>query len=95
MPGIRSLHDFIFVRHPRTGDVMVRVRELCHEGIAQLSSMKLANGHLAAEVAIPNEHKTYRSCGLIKELSSAKRAHLVQMYRDFIPHDRHLNFLLP
>ena len=69
MPGIRTYHDFLFARIPLTGDSECRVREYCHEGSLTKSTMKVANGHLSSEVAIPDASMSYASCGLIKEIT--------------------------
>ena len=65
IPGIRTFHDFLFAHNP-TADAECRVREHCHEGTLRKSTMKVANGHLASEVAIPDATLSYLSCGLIK-----------------------------
>ena len=65
IPGIRTFHDFLFARNP-TADAECRVRKHCHKGTLLKSTMKVANGHLASEVAIPDATLSYLSCGLIK-----------------------------
>ena len=95
MPGKRSLHDFVFAKNPTTGDAMVQVRDLCYDGPLQQSTIKVASGHQASDLAIPMSSSSYRARGLIKEISSSKMAHLKQMYNNFIAPDRHLDILPP
>ena len=38
LPGIRSLHDFVTVKHILTGEVIMHVRELCYTGTLQLKN---------------------------------------------------------
>ena len=53
IPGIQSFHDFVFACNPLTGDAECRVRERCHKGTLNMSPLKIASGHSASEVAIP------------------------------------------
>ena len=95
MPGIRGLHDFVFAKNPKTGDVMARVHELCYEGLLKDSTIKVASGHLASDLVIPTPSFTYQAQGLINDISSLKLAHLVQMFNNFIDSNHRLDFLPP
>ena len=95
MPGIRGLHDFVFAKNPSTGDTMVRVHELCYDGPLKDSTIKVASGHLASDLVIPTPSLTYQAQGIIKDISSSKLAHLVQMYKHFIDSNHRLDFLPP
>ena len=77
----------------RTGDSECCVREYCHEGSLTKSTMKVVNGHMSSEVAIPDASMLYASCGLIKDISTTKWANLVQPYNSFISDDKLLEAL--
>jgi hypothetical protein len=55
LPGVRSLHDFVCVRKPSTGNAHVRVRDVCYEGAIRDSSIKVARGCRPTENVIPGE----------------------------------------
>ena len=95
MPGIRGLHYFVFAKNSSTGDAMVRVRELCYNGPLKDSTIKVASGRLASDLVIPTPSFTYLAQGIIKDISSSKLAHLVQMYKNVIDSIRRLDFLPP
>lgn len=95
LPGVRSLHDFVCARRPRTGNAHVRVRNVCYEGSIRDAPIKVSRGHLPSENAIPGEEASYLSGGLKKEVSATKQADLLTMYNSFIPYDRRPNFLPP
>ena len=42
LPGIRALHDFVIVKHILSGDVIMRVRQLCYTGSFESTKMRLA-----------------------------------------------------
>ena len=44
LPGVRSLHDFVCVRKPSTGNANVRVRNVCFEGSIRDTRIKVATG---------------------------------------------------
>lgn len=87
-PGIRSLHDFLFMKNSVTGRVTAKTRSLCYTG----SSMQILHGRDTDNI-IPNESQSYSSLNKTRSLSKSKVEHLKQMYRDFIPLERHLPFL--
>ena len=81
LPGIRSLHDFVFTKN---SVVVAKVQNFCYVGPFQD----------ATESVIPDsESKSYKSLGKLRSLSESKRKHLEQMSKDFIPNDRWLPFL--
>ena len=89
LPGIRSLHDFVFVCNPGC-DAKMKARSLCYTGQIQDTEFHVKRGHCLQESAIPTDN--YKSRGLIHPISAAKHAHLQQMCNNFIPPERHLPF---
>ena len=51
LPGIRDLHDFIFVRHSGS-DVNLRVRAVCYTGTIEESNIHVKRGYELATSAI-------------------------------------------
>ena len=90
LPGIRSLHDFVMVRSPTTGDAATRVRDYCYEGALREAPIGIAAGHSASEDAFPTQ--SYSQSGSLRPLSSAKISHLKQMMDNFIPRERQMSF---
>ena len=92
--GIRSLHDFIYVTNPVTSVVLAKVRKFCYAGSFQQSPSHVLRGRDVKESVIPDlETNNYCVLELTKTLTETKLKHLKQMYRDFIPSNRHLMFL--
>jgi len=60
-------------------------------GMFENAPIYVHEGKDVDECTIPDQD--YASQGNLRPLSESKRKHLEQMYRDFIPSDRHLNFL--
>ena len=89
--GIRNSHDFLFTRHAATNVLVVKARSLCYTGMFENAPIHVHEGKDVDECAIADQD--YASRGKLRPLSESKRKHLEQMYRDFIPSDRHLNFL--
>ncbi len=95
LPGIRSLHDFIYVRHPITSSVVARTRKLCRSGLFQQSTGHVLTGRDPSDVAIPDPvNCSYATLRKTRPLTDSKLKHLEQMSRDFIHPDRHLSFLI-
>jgi hypothetical protein len=44
LPGIRSLHDFIFVKNPVTNTVLAKVRKICATGDFESAAIRVVNG---------------------------------------------------
>ena len=44
LPGIRSLHEFVFVKNSVTNEVISRVRDSCFEGAFQNSRIHIISG---------------------------------------------------
>ena len=94
LPGIRSLHDFVFTKNSVTNKVVAKVRKFCYAGPFQDATIHVVSGRDATESVIPNEeNESYKSLGILRSLSESKRKHLEQMSKNFIPHDRWLPFL--
>lgn len=91
-PGIRSLHDFLFMKNTVTGTVTAKTRRLCYTGSFSNATMHVLTGNEHLNV-IPGEAQSYKSLNKTRNLSASKMTHLTQMYRDFIPEDRHLALL--
>ena len=91
--GIRSLHDFLFAKNAATGMVTAKTRTLCYVGSFQDATMHILRGR-DAENIIPDESQSYSSLNKTRTLSTTKMEHLRQMYRDFIPVERHLPLIL-
>ena len=91
LPGIRSLHDFLIVRHPVSADAIMKVREHCFKDSFQETTMKLVKGRTAAERAMPSIDDTYKKRGKVGQISSVKTHHLQQMYSSYVPVERHPN----
>ena len=94
LPGICSLHDFIFTKNPATDKVIAKVRKNCYAGTFENASIHVVAGQNGTENAIPNqEFANYSILGKLKPLSDSKHKNLDQMYKDFILADLRLPFL--
>ncbi len=94
LPGIRSLHDFVFVKNPADDAVVAKVRKNCFSGTFDNTTMHVANGRNISENCIPSSASDcYAALHKVKSLSDTKLKHLQQMYRDFVPTDRCLPFI--
>lgn len=92
-PGIRGLHDFLFIKNAVTGTVTARTRTLCYTGSFQGATMHIVRGGYAGNI-IPDGSQSYSSLNKTRTLSSSKMDALKQMYRNFIPVERHLPLIL-
>ncbi len=91
LPGIRSLHYFVVVKNPITNEAKLRVRDDCYEGAFQNTRNQLQQGRDIEEEVIPDSNsQNYAVLGKVRELTESKYKHLQQMYKNFIPSDRHL-----
>ena len=61
LPGICALHNFVIVKHINSGDVVLRVRQLCYTGSFESSKMKIARGVSTTLEAIPQESDLYKA----------------------------------
>ena len=94
LPGIRSLHDFIYVKHPVTNSVVAKVRKNCATGSFENSTIHVNSHHDIMEYAIPDPASdNYSVLGKTRNLSASKLKHLEQMSKEFIPTGRHLTFI--
>jgi len=91
LPGIRSLHDFIFTKNPATDRVLAKVRNSCYTEAFQNAPIRVVTGRDVTDSAIPNqESANYKILGKLNILSKSKQKNLDQMYKNFIPDDRQL-----
>ena len=70
-PGIRSLHDFLFIKNAVTGMVTAKTRTLCYVGSFQDATMHILRGR-DAENIIPDVSQSYSSLNKTRTLSSSK-----------------------
>ena len=63
LPEIRSLHDFVTVRHLISGEVIMHVRKLCYTEIFEPTKMILIGGVSSDLNAIPKSD--YKSTKLM------------------------------
>ena len=89
LPGIRELHDFVFVHNP--SNHMKKVRQLCYTGNLQDSTFHVKQGYSLEDNVIPTD--IYSTTGRTQDLSESKTTHLRQMNNDFIPIERHLSIV--
>ena len=88
LPGVRNLHDFLFVK-AQDGKVVLKVYEFCFGGVWNVSPLHQKNTTMSE---IPTD--TYKDrCW--HQISDDKMAHMVTMYNGFIPPDRRPEFLPP
>ena len=86
-----SLHDFIFMKNSVTNKVISKVRDNCSEGAFQNATIHVMRGRDIEEDIIPDPgNQNYAVLGKVRELTETKYRHLQQMYKDFVPSDRHL-----
>ena len=83
IPGIRSYHDIIAVRHIQSDEVILRVRNLCYSGNFTNLKPKLVNGASLSNSIIP-VNCSYKSKDMCHELSATKLKDMKQMYSKFI-----------
>ena len=93
LPGIRSLHDFIFAKNSVTGNLLVKVRSQSYTGAFSNATIHVLSTRDATENVIPDESQSYVRLNKGKDLSDSKMNHLKQIYRDLIPEDGRLTFL--
>ena len=88
LPGNRSLHDFLVVRHPVSNNAIMKVRKQCYKDAYTETTVKIVSGHLPTERAIPSCEDTYTQRGKVGQISACKAVHLKQMYANFVPEER-------
>ena len=93
-PGIRSLHDFLFVKNSATGKVVCKVQKLCYTGsYTNNSTIHLQSNQSIDENVLCTEDNTYKEKNCTKQISATKLANLKHMYTTFIPNECWLSFL--
>ena len=92
LPGIRSLHDFVFAKNV-TGGIVCKIRRLCYTGSFENAPIHVLAGHDVSDNMIPDATEDYVCKNKLRQLSDTKTAHLRQMSRPFIPNRRHFPFL--
>ena len=93
LPGIRSLHDFIFMKNSATNKIVAKVRDDCSGGAFQDTSLHVRHGRDIGEHVIPDPDQSYTALSKVRDITDTKRKHLQQMYKDFIPSDRRLTMI--
>jgi len=74
LPGIHSLHDFIFTKNPVTDRVLAKVWNSCYTGAFQNAPIHVVTGRDVTDCAIPNqESANYKILGKLKTLSKCTR----------------------
>ena len=80
LPGIRSLRDFLFVKHAVTNQLVTKVRDNCYEGAFKDSPIHVLRGRSIEENCIADqESESYSTLGKERELTETKYKHLQQM----------------
>ena len=86
LPGVRKLHDFLFIR-AHTGQVVMKVREHCFKGQWKDSPLRMVNptapGRPSTSYKDTHEHN----------IKDDKMANMVTMYDKFISPDRRPEYL--
>ena len=92
LPGIRSLHDFVYAKS--ASSVVATMRRLCYTGPYERLTSHVLRSKNASECIIPDPvSQSYTALGKNRPLTDSKLKHLVQMYRAFIPSHCHLRLL--
>ena len=55
LPGIRSLHDFFFVKHAATKQLVAKVRDTCYDGVFMNAPIHVIRGRNIVENCIPDQ----------------------------------------
>ena len=85
LPGVRSLHDFLFFKS--ADSVVTKVRELCYSGAWKQSPLHPKDPSLPG---IPTEN--YKD-NQFKTLKKEKMEHMISMYNKFIAPNRRPSYL--
>ena len=91
MPGIQSLHDFVF-KHCVTGAVVARTRAMCYAGPFSPATIRILAERDPTESVIPDETQTYTGLNKKRSLSESKMSHLKPNVLRFHP-NRTLAFI--
>ena len=88
LPGVRNLHDFLFVK-AQDSKVVLKVCEFCFGGVWNVSPLHQKNTTMSEIPVDTYKDKCWH------QISDDKMAHIVTMYNGFIPPDRCPEFLPP
>ena len=80
LPGIRSLHDFLIVKHPLTGSAVMKVRKYCFEGSFENTPMKVTR----QECVLPTPNHSYVMLNKLCSLTDSKLKDIRHMYSQYI-----------
>ena len=76
LPGIRSLHDFIFAKNSIDNTVVAKVRKSCFNGSLENTTMHVATGRDINENVIPcSANKNYQALTNKRSLTESKFAY--------------------
>ena len=89
LPGIRSLHDFLIVKHPLTGSAVMKVRKYCFEGSFENISMKVTR----QECVLPTPNHPYAMLNKLRSLTDSKLKDIRHMYSQYIDPEMWPDFL--
>ena len=93
LPGIPSLHDFVFIKNSIDNTVVAKVRKTCFSGRYK----KYHNVHCqwmwCQRKYHPWSSESYHALQRVKVLSETKCKHLQQTYKDFVPRDQCMPFI--
>ena len=77
LPGVRSLHNFITMRHPVTKNAMMSVQDLCYTGAPHPTTLRVKD---ASVVVSYDENDDYIILNKTRTLTSTKLASSKRMY---------------
>ena len=67
LPGIRRLHDFVFIKNSVTNKVIAKVRDDCYEGAFQNTTLHVMRGRAIEEDSIPDQDsQSYAALGKVR-----------------------------
>lgn len=89
-----SFSDFVFIKNTIDNTVVAKVRKTCFSGQYENTTMHIATGHVSENIIPDPDNESYRALQKVKVLSETKRKHLQQMYKDFVPRNCCLPFII-
>ena len=79
-PRIREKQDLLFVKCSVSGKVLAKTRGMCFKGTLENAKIHIVKGHTPEENVIPSREETYENTNRLRQISSTKLGHLLQMY---------------